>query len=818
MGSLQKLEPQASQKPRSISRFNGLPAAPPDESFHIFNLFTQDSYLDKVNLGIGVYRADNGQPWPLPAVTRAEERLHQRADPSRHEYTSMMGDTEFLELAQNLIFGLSADETLERERIASVQTISGSGANHIGAYFLVENMRPRKVWLSDPSWINHAGIWSALGAKLGLYSYYNAAARSFDFEGMKRVLEEQAEKEDVIVLQASAHNPTGLDPTKAQWREIAEICQRKGIFPFFDCAYQGFASGDPVEDSWAVHYFLASGLEMGVAQSFSKNFGLYGQRPPTPAKVCHEPHYDEEKCKAIQDSWKAYEWYVEDPVSLMLGNWAASTCPPNPETSCRVGGYPAYIVNATTAEHAQAGINFARENNIRLVVKGTGHDFLGRSIAPGSLSIWTHHLKFVKFHKDKFTLTGSRRKIDGHAITAGAGNTVYDLYMVAAKHSTVVLGGAAKSVGIGGYITGGGHSMLASTYGLAADNVLEIEVVTPQGKILTVNEDRHADLFWALRGGGGSTFGVIISVTMSAFPSPRIQRVNVYAAISATSPASKEFLGFVLGEIPALMDAGLRGYCVVSPHGNAPYPYPSMPIELPGTPSGKTYIACVMMLLNGGPSAVDKILKPLNETIQKRFLGSGELFTDGMQSYDNWIDWFNVDYDQTQAGGSGVVNSWLLDRKTLEEDPNALVEAITAVAKPYDGTLFFPIAGKGVHHAKPRGGSNAVNPGWRKAYVHLVNIVGFDPLNKTTETEAVKALRTAFKPIRELSPNMGAYLNEASMFEEEPQKTFWGSNYQKLLRIKRSLDPHDVFWCFPCVGNERWEQKENGRLCKIRQA
>lgn len=147
----------------------------------------------------------------------------------------------------------------------------------------------------------------------------------------------------------------------------------------------------------------------------------------------------------------------------------------------------------------------ARENEVRLNVKSSGHDFLGRSNAPGSLSIWVHHLNSLAFHKGSFTLTedkkdGCHTVIEGDAITVGGGSAMYDVYKFADQHGTAVVGGGAKSVSVGGYITGGGHSILSPTYSLAADNVLEIEVVTPDGKILVANEKQNKDLFWALRG------------------------------------------------------------------------------------------------------------------------------------------------------------------------------------------------------------------------------------------------------------------------------------------------------------------------------
>ena len=125
---------------------------------------------------------------------------------------------------------------------------------------------------------------------------------------------------------------------------------------------------------------------------------------------------------------------------------------------------------------------------------------MGRSVAPGSLSLWTHHLKSIKYHKNHFKLYNSKTSIKGDAVTAGAGAQMYDVYTYLDKYKRVVVGGGGKSVGLGGYVTGGGHSLLSPRFGLAVDQVLQMEVVTPGGRILTINEDNHPDLFWAMRG------------------------------------------------------------------------------------------------------------------------------------------------------------------------------------------------------------------------------------------------------------------------------------------------------------------------------
>lgn len=136
---------------------------------------------------------------------------------------------------------------------------------------------------------------------------------------------------------------------------------------------------------------------------------------------------------------------------------------------------------------------------MRLNVKSSGHDFLGRSVAPGSLSLWTHGLNSISYHADQFTMA-SGRVFKGNSVTFGSGAIMWDLYVALDAYKQTVVGGGSKTVSAGGYISGGGHSILSPRYGMAADQVIEMEVVTPDGKIQKVNQDQNTDLFWAIRG------------------------------------------------------------------------------------------------------------------------------------------------------------------------------------------------------------------------------------------------------------------------------------------------------------------------------
>lgn len=255
-----------------------VPQAPEDPLFGLMAAFRKDTFENKIDLGIGAYRDNNAKPWVLPVVKKADEIL--RNDPElNHEYLPIAGLPSFTSASQTLILGADSP-AIKEKRVTSLQTISGTGAVHLGALFLSKFYHPnteRSVYLSNPTWVNHHQILSNVHLPAQTYPYFSAKTKGLDFEGMIGAIE-NAPEGSIILLHACAHNPTGVDPTQEQWKEISKVMQAKKHFPFFDCAYQGFASGDLNKDAWAVRYFVDEGFELCIAQSYAKNFGLYGER------------------------------------------------------------------------------------------------------------------------------------------------------------------------------------------------------------------------------------------------------------------------------------------------------------------------------------------------------------------------------------------------------------------------------------------------------------------------------------------------------------------------------------------------------------
>jgi len=247
------------------------------EAFYKNRLYHHDTHPQKVNLSIGAYRTDEGEPWVLPAVEKAVNMVN--STPSNFEYLNVVGDEAFSRKATELLLGRNS-LALREGRVFGVQCLSGTGSLYIGAQILRQVLSFSTVYISRPTWANHRNVFEAAGFEtIREYRYIHACSKRLDFNGLLQDLKSAGiSAKAVVVLHACAHNPTGMDPTHEEWKQIAEAVRDGQLFPFFDVAYQGFASGDPDTDAWPVRYFIDElGLEAMCAQSFSKNMGLYSE-------------------------------------------------------------------------------------------------------------------------------------------------------------------------------------------------------------------------------------------------------------------------------------------------------------------------------------------------------------------------------------------------------------------------------------------------------------------------------------------------------------------------------------------------------------
>ncbi|XP_066439981.1 aspartate aminotransferase, mitochondrial [Eleutherodactylus coqui] len=282
---------------RCSSWWSHVEMGPPDPILGVTEAFKRDTNAKKMNLGVGAYRDDNGKPFVLSSVRKTEAQL--AAKHLDKEYLPIGGLAEFARASAQLALG-DDSEVIKSGRYITVQTISGTGSLRIGANFLQRFYKfSRDVYLPKPSWGNHTPIFRDAGLEVKGYRYYDPKTCGFDFAGALDDISKIPEQ-SIILLHACAHNPTGVDPRKEQWKELAAVVKSRCLFPFFDMAYQGFASGDIDRDAWAVRHFIQEGLNVAVSQSYAKNMGMYGERVGAFTMVCS----DADEAKRVESQLK----------------------------------------------------------------------------------------------------------------------------------------------------------------------------------------------------------------------------------------------------------------------------------------------------------------------------------------------------------------------------------------------------------------------------------------------------------------------------------------------------------------------------------
>ena len=264
-----------------MSLFSAVEMAPRDPILGLNEQFNADTNPNKVNLGVGVYSDDNGKLPLLQCVQSAEKTMMDK--PTARGYLPIDGIAAYDAAVKSLVFGADS-EAVTSGRVATIQALGGTGGLKVGADFLKRLNPQAKVLISDPSWENHRALFTNAGFEVDTYTYYDAAKRGVDFDGMLAALN-AAPAGTIIVLHACCHNPTGYDITAAQWDQVIAACKARNLTPFLDLAYQGFAHGIQ-EDGAAIAKFVAAGVTFLVSTSFSKSFSLYGERVGALSVLC----------------------------------------------------------------------------------------------------------------------------------------------------------------------------------------------------------------------------------------------------------------------------------------------------------------------------------------------------------------------------------------------------------------------------------------------------------------------------------------------------------------------------------------------------
>jgi hypothetical protein len=391
-------------------------------------------------------------------------------------------------------------------------------------------------------------------------------------------------------------------------------------------------------------------------------------RTVPPGSVCYPAllWYSHSACTTVLSQWFNSSYHASDSVSVDYPIWANNSCNPiypngtsvtgDPDAGkrgCRQGNYPVFVLNATTPEQISTALTWAGGKDIRVVIKATGHSYQGRSTGRSRLSIWTHHMRGIKYLP--FFAPTSCPSYDGDILTAvrvAAGHTNIEVQEEVANHGMAIVTGANPSVGIVGWTMGGGHGPLSTSYGMGADNLLEAIIVTPDGRILLANPCVNRELFSAIRGGGGGTFGVVTEVVIRAFPTPKTT-IHTFRIISFSHDRSKEyyeFLGFLHAEISRLKEGGMQGYYFIA-----------------GPPIVHTLsFQWTFVLLDKPKGTVEALMKPINGYLDQW----KELFswTGDIKHTDTYLEAHKVCFqNEDVANGGSAYGSRLLSPESLKD-------------------------------------------------------------------------------------------------------------------------------------------------------
>lgn len=483
-----------------------------------------------------------------------------------------------------------------------------------------------------------------------------------------------------------------------------------------------------------------------------------------------------------------------------------------------------YAVAAESAKDIQAGVNFARKNRVRLVVKGTGHDYYGRSCGPAdSLLIWTHNMRQVTVH-DSFVPKGAPAGTKGvPAVTTTAGNRWLEAYKIASANGLYIQGGGCTSVGAcGGFALGGGFGSFSKRFGSGAAGVLELTVVLASGRIVTANAYENSDLYWALRGGGGGTFGVVTHMTYLAHPEPTIsgwiggpiaaksdtafleliQRYVEFAGSTLTDPVWGE--GVILNEGYAMAEKFDTGLNVMQ--------------------VGTTFLD---ITTEAAEAAWEPFLAPLRArpedfTVDVKFSSqpfrnrwnptTREAIFDNRRNAPAGYFWWTGNAAEVGAywgayDGRGVPWSMTQGTKARELAQGLFDASRTSLILWQTNKALY-----GEHaEAKARDEQTSINPAvfnnvafitvgaWKQS--KYPGIAGHEP-DRVVSQAQFDGVMTASDFIHKATPGGGSYSNEGNYFQEDWQTEFWGSNYPRLLSIKKKYDPTNLFTVHKGVGSE----------------
>jgi FAD/FMN-containing dehydrogenase len=479
-----------------------------------------------------------------------------------------------------------------------------------------------------------------------------------------------------------------------------------------------------------------------------------------------------------------------------------------------------YAVAARNAGDIATAVNFARENNLRLVVKGGGHSYLGTSNAPDSLLIWTRHMHDATVHDD-FVPSGCK-SAPQRAVTVGSGAIWYQAYdAVTTKAGGYVQGGGCTTVGVAGLIQSGGFGSFSKHYGLAAAGLLEAEVVTADGKIRIANACTNSDLFWSLKGGGGGTFGAISKLTLRVRDLPELAGGADFSVKASSDDAYRRLIRHFVG---FYRDALFNEHWGEQAHF-----------------SGDNKLEINMVHLGLTTEQSRKVWQPFLDWLAQ---SPGDYTIEsqpeiGSMPFRHWwdVDWRKEHHhdvfkaDSRETGSSynvwwkgdagqvgwvvwGLESLWLPATLLQDNSQEKLANALFSASRFSEVELHFNKGLAGApSEAIESARDTAMNPAVCGAFALAIVADGQGPAypgipdhepNVAKGRKAADDVHRCINELRSVASNNGAYVSESNFFEADFERSYWGANHARLAEIKKKYDPNGLFFVHNGVGSEEW--------------
>ncbi|OJJ48038.1 hypothetical protein ASPZODRAFT_63500 [Penicilliopsis zonata CBS 506.65] len=520
------------------------------------------------------------------------------------------------------------------------------------------------------------------------------------------------------------------------------------------------------------------------------------------AAACYAswPEYNAAECDYVNANWTDSFMHASSPSSIMWPLFEGRTCLPTEYgDSCTLGGYSSYAVNVTTIAQIQLAVNFARNRGLRLVVKNTGHDFNGKSTGKGALGIWTHNMKDMEYLSE-YQLDS----YSGPAVKMGAGIQAFEIYEQSKQYNFTAVGGEGESVGVaGGYLLGGGHSPMSSVYGLAADQVLAMEVVLANGSFTTVTHASDPDLFWALRGGGGSTYGIVTSVISRVHPQVGVTvSRGSFTSANVTADAFWTAMRAWFERFPEQADAGTYSYFWVLSLGDDEFEFEMAPF----------------FAVNHTLAEFETLMAPWYDLLAEL----GIEYTPTTEYYDNFHDAWKVGFPLEEIGIPTMMEGSRLFPRANWENATLFNQTLEALRTTI--TAGYPLLAFNMKAELQAGyRDDSANPAFRTMLMHAITSTEWD--SNTTNAEIKEQMEEftfdVLQAWRDVCPHSGAYMSEADILEPNFQQAFYGDHYDRLYALKKVYDPKGLFYAPTGVSSEDWVvdsadglPDQNGRLCR----